>query len=80
MLLATEGRGRRQATRNAQALAKKKKKGGGFQSLGISRPVLNAIMRQGYKVPTPIQRATLPIALSGHDVVAMARTGEAMPL
>ena len=29
----------------------------------------------GYKVPTPIQRKTLPLALSGKDLVAMARTG-----
>lgn len=29
----------------------------------------------GYKIPTPIQRRALPIALSGKDVVAMARTG-----
>uniref|UniRef100_M4BGC1 RNA helicase n=1 Tax=Hyaloperonospora arabidopsidis (strain Emoy2) TaxID=559515 RepID=M4BGC1_HYAAE len=29
----------------------------------------------GYKVPTPIQRKSLPIALSGKDCVAMARTG-----
>lgn len=32
-------------------------------------------MRLGYKVPTPIQRKVLPIALSGRDIVAMARTG-----
>ncbi len=29
----------------------------------------------GYKVPTPVQRKTLPLALGGADVVVMARTG-----
>uniref|UniRef100_H3GSH8 RNA helicase n=2 Tax=Phytophthora ramorum TaxID=164328 RepID=H3GSH8_PHYRM len=32
-------------------------------------------MAMGYKVPTPIQRKSLPIVLSGKDCVAMARTG-----
>ncbi|KAG7258077.1 hypothetical protein CRUP_008303 [Coryphaenoides rupestris] len=43
---------------------KKKKKSGGFQSMG-------------YKVPTPIQRKTIPVILDGKDIVAMARTGSA---
>jgi superfamily II DNA/RNA helicase len=54
---------------------KSKKNGGGFQVLGLSKPVLSGILRLGYKVPTPIQRAALPAALSGKDLVAMARTG-----
>jgi ATP-dependent RNA helicase DDX54/DBP10 len=35
---------------------KGKKKGGGFQSMGLSREVLKGILKRGYKVPTPIQR------------------------
>lgn len=54
---------------------KKKSKGGGFQSLGLSYPVLKAVLKKGYNVPTPIQRKTMPIILTGKDVVAMARTG-----
>ena len=54
---------------------KKKSKGGGFQSLGLSYPIFKAVLKQGYHVPTPIQRKTMPIILSGKDVVAMARTG-----
>ena len=50
-------------------------KTGGFQSLGLSKEIFRAIMKMGYKVPTPIQRKTLPLAMSGRDVVAMARTG-----
>ncbi|XP_078083148.1 ATP-dependent RNA helicase DDX54 [Mustelus asterias] len=54
---------------------KKKKKSGGFQSMGLSFPVFKGIMKKGYKVPTPIQRKTIPLILDGKDVVAMARTG-----
>nr|XP_023924020.1 putative DEAD-box ATP-dependent RNA helicase 29 isoform X1 [Quercus suber] len=54
---------------------KKKAKSGGFESLNLSPDVYRGIKRKGYKVPTPIQRKTMPIILSGSDVVAMARTG-----
>ncbi|XP_047416545.1 ATP-dependent RNA helicase DDX54 isoform X1 [Sciurus carolinensis] len=58
-----------------RAQNKKKKKSGGFQSMGFSYPVFRGIMKKGYKVPTPIQRKTIPVILDGKDVVAMARTG-----
>lgn len=51
------------------------KKSGGFQSFGLSHPVINGLQKRGYKVPTPIQRKTIPLILQGRDVVAMARTG-----
>ncbi|GLT45837.1 hypothetical protein SLA2020_196400 [Shorea laevis] len=54
---------------------KKKAKSGGFESLGLSPDVYRGIKRKGYRVPTPIQRKTMPLILSGADVVAMARTG-----
>ena len=54
---------------------RKKKKSGGFQSMGLSSEVLRGILVKGYRVPTPIQRKTIPIILEGKDVVAMARTG-----
>ena len=54
---------------------KKNKKSGGFQSMGLSYPVYKSILHQGYKIPTPIQRKTIPIILNQHDIVAMARTG-----
>ncbi|XP_053938104.1 ATP-dependent RNA helicase DDX54 [Cuculus canorus] len=58
-----------------QAQNQKKKKSGGFQSMGLSYAVFKGIMKKGYKVPTPIQRKTIPAILRGRDVVAMARTG-----
>ncbi|KAG9281887.1 ATP-dependent RNA helicase DDX54 [Astyanax mexicanus] len=58
-----------------RAQNKKNKKSGGFQSMGLSYPVYKGVMKKGYKVPTPIQRKTIPVILDGKDVVAMARTG-----
>uniref|UniRef100_F7CX84 ATP-dependent RNA helicase DDX54 n=2 Tax=Xenopus tropicalis TaxID=8364 RepID=F7CX84_XENTR len=58
-----------------RAQNKKKKKSGGFQSMGLSYPVFKGVMKKGYKVPTPIQRKVIPVILDGKDVVAMARTG-----
>ncbi|CAK9831646.1 ATP-dependent RNA helicase DDX54 [Anthophora retusa] len=51
------------------------KRSGGFQSMALSFPVLKGILKRGYKIPTPIQRKTIPLALEGRDIVAMARTG-----
>ncbi|KAL4420282.1 hypothetical protein ABPG77_005622 [Micractinium sp. CCAP 211/92] len=53
----------------------KKIKPGSFDTLGLSEPVLKAIRRKGFRLPTPIQRKTLPLILQGLDVVGMARTG-----
>ena len=54
---------------------RKKKKSGGFQSMGLSQEVWKGVMKKGYKVPTPIQRKTVPLIMDCKDVVAMARTG-----
>lgn len=35
------------------------KKGGGFQAMGLSYPVLKGIIKRGYKIPTPIQRKVI---------------------
>ncbi|EPS61653.1 hypothetical protein M569_13138, partial [Genlisea aurea] len=53
----------------------KKSKSGGFESLGLIPYVYNGVKKKGYRVPTPIQRKTMPLILGGCDVVAMARTG-----
>ena len=42
---------------------------------GLNHNLVKGILRKGYKVPTPIQRRTIPLALEGRDIVAMARTG-----
>lgn len=35
------------------------KKGGGFQSMGLSFGILKGITKRGYKIPTPIQRKVM---------------------
>lgn len=37
--------------------------------------MLKAIKRKGYRLPTPIQRRSLPLILQGVDLIGMARTG-----
>lgn len=54
---------------------KSKGSSGGFQAMGLSFPILKGITKRGYKIPTPVQRKTIPLILEGRDVVAMAKTG-----
>ena len=41
--------------------------------MGLSPEVFRGVMKKGYKVPTPIQRKTIPLIMDNKDVVAMAR-------
>ncbi|CAM9456488.1 unnamed protein product, partial [Ectocarpus sp. 12 AP-2014] len=52
-----------------------KPKVGSFQAMGLGQDLFRGIMAMGYKVPTPVQRKSLPVTLAGADVVVMARTG-----
>lgn len=45
------------------------------EAFGLSEIVMRGIKRKGYRLPTPIQRKTIPILLQGLDLVGMARTG-----
>ncbi|XP_046893083.1 probable ATP-dependent RNA helicase DDX27 isoform X2 [Hypomesus transpacificus] len=46
-----------------------------FQDMNLSRPILKAITAMGFKQPTPIQKACVPIGLMGKDICACAATG-----
>jgi ATP-dependent RNA helicase RhlE len=46
-----------------------------FDSLGLSKPILNAISDQNYTEPSPIQAKAIPPILQGKDVMAAAQTG-----
>ena len=46
-----------------------------FLSMNLSRPLLKAIATLGFTIPTPIQAATIPVALLGKDIVGNAVTG-----
>ncbi|MGE5384622.1 MAG: ATP-dependent RNA helicase DbpA [Betaproteobacteria bacterium] len=51
------------------------KAGASFAVLPLS-PAMQANLRQlEYRVMTPIQAASLPLALAGHDLIAQAKTG-----
>ncbi len=47
----------------------------GFHGLGIAPGLLNAISKLKFTEPTPIQRKSIPIALEGKDLIAVAQTG-----
>jgi ATP-dependent RNA helicase RhlE len=46
-----------------------------FSDLGLSQPVLRALEDCGYRNPTPIQEAAIPIVADGADLIACAQTG-----
>jgi len=46
-----------------------------FSGLPLSPAVLENLQRLGYERMTPIQAATLPLALAGKDLIAQAKTG-----
>jgi ATP-dependent RNA helicase RhlE len=46
-----------------------------FASLGLRTELLDAIVSQGYTVPTPIQSAAIPVIFEGADLLAGAQTG-----
>ncbi|KAF9229305.1 DEAD-domain-containing protein, partial [Gyrodon lividus] len=46
-----------------------------FLTMNLSRPIQKALTTLGFVSPTPIQAATIPVALLGKDVVGGAVTG-----
>jgi len=46
-----------------------------FYTMNLSRPLLKAIEELKYVHPTPIQAATIPVALLGRDICGCAATG-----
>jgi len=46
-----------------------------FMSLGLSKPLLQALAAKNYDVATPIQRQAIPTVLTGRDLLGIAQTG-----
>ncbi|PIL31978.1 transporter [Ganoderma sinense ZZ0214-1] len=46
-----------------------------FLSMNLSRPIIKSLTSIGFTLPTPIQAATIPVALLGKDVVGNSVTG-----
>lgn len=47
----------------------------GFLGLGVPMPIVERLARDGIAEPFPIQKATIPDAISGRDVLGRGRTG-----
>lgn len=46
-----------------------------FRALGLSEPVMQAVIEAGFEIPTPIQEQSIPILLTGSDLIGQAQTG-----
>ena len=46
-----------------------------FSDLGLAPAILQALEREGYQTPTPIQAKAIPIVLAGRDLLGIAQTG-----
>lgn len=46
-----------------------------FQELGLSAKVLKALAEMGFEEPSPIQARTIPLAMTGVDLIGQAQTG-----
>ncbi|HWI54264.1 MAG TPA: DEAD/DEAH box helicase [Desulfobacteria bacterium] len=46
-----------------------------FYELGLSNPVIKAVIGMGFEETTPIQAQTIPVMLEGRDVIGQAQTG-----
>jgi ATP-dependent RNA helicase DeaD len=46
-----------------------------FHQLGLRAEILKAIDDVGYETPTPIQLRTIPVLMSGRDLIGQAQTG-----
>ncbi|MEC7274606.1 MAG: DEAD/DEAH box helicase, partial [Verrucomicrobiota bacterium] len=46
-----------------------------FTELGLRPELIKGIKRLGYESPSPIQAETIPVAISGKDIVGLSQTG-----
>ncbi|HJN66182.1 MAG TPA: DEAD/DEAH box helicase, partial [Pirellulales bacterium] len=46
-----------------------------FEEMDLIAPLQRALKDEQYKTPTPIQAKTIPVAVSGRDVLGCAQTG-----
>ncbi|GAB2949797.1 hypothetical protein GCM10027203_61890 [Nonomuraea fastidiosa] len=51
-----------------------------FELLGLPKPLVSGLARLGFDSPFPIQRATIPDVLAGHDVLGRGQTGSGKTL
>jgi ATP-dependent RNA helicase RhlE len=46
-----------------------------FNCFGLAEPILTALAEERYVTPTPIQARSIPLLLSGRDLIGIAQTG-----
>jgi len=46
-----------------------------FKELNLIEPILQAVEREGYETPSPVQTQAIPLLLAGRDLLACAQTG-----
>lgn len=51
-----------------------------FMHLGFDRKMLHTLMKLGLEAPTAIQAQAFPVALSGRDLIGIAKTGSGKTL
>jgi ATP-dependent RNA helicase RhlE len=60
-------------TRNERCVASHE--GTGFASLGLDKTIVATLYRSGICTPTPIQVRSIPVCVSGGDLIGIAQTG-----
>jgi ATP-dependent RNA helicase RhlE len=46
-----------------------------FENLNLTKPILEALKKEGYSKPTPIQAQAIPLVLKRKDILGCAQTG-----
>ena len=46
-----------------------------FTELDLSKEILQAVDRMGFRETTPVQQKTIPLMMAGQDIIAVAPTG-----
>ena len=54
-------------------------KGNEFEDYHLKRELLMGIFEKGFERPSPIQEESIPVALTGRDILARAKNGVLLP-
>lgn len=49
--------------------------GSTFEDMGLKRELLMGLYTAGFEKPSPIQEESIPMALTGRDILARAKNG-----